>query len=243
MGRLAAIGAAPSVSGFRLVGAMVLEAEDPAAVRAAWASLPGDVSVVVLTPGAAGALSDVPGPPPAPLRVVLPVVSDPDVALGPVRDALLTAARADAERTVAAARAEAARLREQAAEEERAIRRDARDRGTAQGRRDAEATARRGRRQARHAVLTTRQEACDRLRSQVLARLEAGREDPTYPVLLQQLGDRARAALGADARVVEAPTGGVVAEVEGRRVDLSLPRLVEEALAALGGDLEGLWEP
>lgn len=171
------------------------------------------------------------------------MLNDPDVLLAPVRDALLTRARADAERTVGAARADAARLLEEADEEERRIRREARDRGVSQSRQEADATARRGRRQARHVVLTTRQEACERLRSEVLARLDAGRGDPSYASLLQQLSDRARAVLGADARVTEAPGGGVVAEVEGRRVDLGFPRLVDEAMAALGADLEGLWEP
>lgn len=78
MGRLAAIGGHPSVSGFRLVGAIVVEAEGPAEVRAAWESLPEDVAVVMLAPEAARALADLPdlpgspGSPPAPLRVVLP---------------------------------------------------------------------------------------------------------------------------------------------------------------------------
>ena len=72
MGLIAVIGAHPSVVGFGLVGALVVEAEGETAVRAAWQALPDDVAVVLLTPDAARAL---PGETPSrltPLRVVLP---------------------------------------------------------------------------------------------------------------------------------------------------------------------------
>jgi vacuolar-type H+-ATPase subunit F/Vma7 len=73
MARVAVLGEQVRVQGFALAGALVLEAGDAAQVRAAWASLPGDVAVVVLTPRAARALQDHP-PPGAglPLTVVLP---------------------------------------------------------------------------------------------------------------------------------------------------------------------------
>ena len=61
MSRLYALGEAVRVSGFALAGATVLVADDPDAVRRAWASLPDD-AVVVLTSRAARAItgSDVP---------------------------------------------------------------------------------------------------------------------------------------------------------------------------------------
>jgi hypothetical protein len=62
MSRVAVIGEGVRVQGFALGGALVLAAEDPAAVRAAWRTLPGDVAVVVLTPRAADALRHVTGP-------------------------------------------------------------------------------------------------------------------------------------------------------------------------------------
>lgn len=167
----------------------------------------------------------------------------PDAALGPVRRALLEAAHEDARRIVAAARADAARVLEQAAEDERAIRQGARDRGAAEGLREAAVTGRHARRQAQRAVLMARRTAYDRLRSEVLARLEAQRSGPAYPGLLRQLTDRARSVLGADARVAEAADGGIVARAGGCRLDLSFPVLADQAMAALGGDLEGLWEP
>jgi vacuolar-type H+-ATPase subunit F/Vma7 len=73
MARVAVLGEQVQVQGFALAGALVLEADDPAEVRAAWASLADDVAVVVLTPRAAEALQDRPPPGPgAPLTVVLP---------------------------------------------------------------------------------------------------------------------------------------------------------------------------
>ncbi len=56
MGRVAVIGAEPLVQGFALAGAVLAPAEDPAAVRHAWAALPADVVLVVLTADAADAL-------------------------------------------------------------------------------------------------------------------------------------------------------------------------------------------
>lgn len=56
MPRVAAIGERARVQGFALAGALVVEAGDPDAVRAAWAALAADVEVVVLTPAAARAL-------------------------------------------------------------------------------------------------------------------------------------------------------------------------------------------
>jgi vacuolar-type H+-ATPase subunit F/Vma7 len=72
MGRLAVIGAPTSVLGFGLAGVLVQEADDVAAVRRAWAALPDDVEVVVLTPEAARVLADEPSERPGPLRVVMP---------------------------------------------------------------------------------------------------------------------------------------------------------------------------
>ena len=72
MSRLAVIGTRPAVDGFALAGAMVIEAADAAQARAAWAALPADVAIVVLTPVAAAAVPDPPPRPGAPLRVVMP---------------------------------------------------------------------------------------------------------------------------------------------------------------------------
>ncbi|HEY5014402.1 MAG TPA: hypothetical protein VIK61_17090 [Acidimicrobiia bacterium] len=70
MSGIAALGESHRVEGFALAGALVLVAADAHAVRDAWARLPDDVEVVVLTPAAASALEAVVQA--RPLRVVLP---------------------------------------------------------------------------------------------------------------------------------------------------------------------------
>ncbi|MEU6465259.1 V-type ATP synthase subunit F [Streptomyces sp. NPDC046976] len=56
MGTVAAIGARADVTGLALAGVEVRVAEDAEAVRRAWRSLPGTVTLVVLTRAAAAAL-------------------------------------------------------------------------------------------------------------------------------------------------------------------------------------------
>ncbi|PFG38894.1 hypothetical protein ATJ97_1384 [Georgenia soli] len=70
-GRVAVLGEGTAVSAFALAGALVLPADDDAAVRSAWAVLPADVEVVVLTAAAAQALGPVHDRP-LPLTVVMP---------------------------------------------------------------------------------------------------------------------------------------------------------------------------
>jgi vacuolar-type H+-ATPase subunit F/Vma7 len=56
--RIAVLGEGILVEPYALAGAFVVVAEEPAAVRTAWDSLPDDVAVVILTPAAAAALPD-----------------------------------------------------------------------------------------------------------------------------------------------------------------------------------------
>ena len=56
MGTFAVIGDGVRIAGFALGGATVIPATAPDDVRHAWATLPVDVAVVVLTPDAAAAL-------------------------------------------------------------------------------------------------------------------------------------------------------------------------------------------
>lgn len=77
MGRIVAIGERARVEGFALAGVEVLVADDPGAVLAAWAALPDDVAVAVLTPAAQAALAALDGSrrevaPGHPLPVVMP---------------------------------------------------------------------------------------------------------------------------------------------------------------------------
>lgn len=72
--RVAAIGEEVRVEGFALAGAVAFAADDPTAVRAAFAALPDDIAIVVLTPAAAAALRGQRPSRPGrePLTVVLP---------------------------------------------------------------------------------------------------------------------------------------------------------------------------
>ena len=78
MPRVVAIGERARVEGFGLAGTEVLVAEDPAAVRSAWAGLGSGVGVALLTPAARAALGPAEDPdlievvPGRPLLVVLP---------------------------------------------------------------------------------------------------------------------------------------------------------------------------
>jgi vacuolar-type H+-ATPase subunit F/Vma7 len=72
MSRAAVIGESCRVEGFALAGAVVYPAEDEAAVRSAWQSLPSDVQVVIVTARAAAWLSRELTARPGLLPVVMP---------------------------------------------------------------------------------------------------------------------------------------------------------------------------
>jgi len=67
-----ALGEPSLVDGYRLVGASVCAAEDPAAVLEAWDRLPAGTALVILTGAAALALGSLVRDPDAPLTVVMP---------------------------------------------------------------------------------------------------------------------------------------------------------------------------
>jgi vacuolar-type H+-ATPase subunit F/Vma7 len=69
---VAALGEQALLQGFRLAGASIFAAETDDEVRAAWAAMPSNAKVVILTPRAAGALAAVLTDPQSPLTVVLP---------------------------------------------------------------------------------------------------------------------------------------------------------------------------
>jgi vacuolar-type H+-ATPase subunit E/Vma4 len=164
-------------------------------------------------------------------------------ALEPVRAWLLAAAHADAERLLAKASAEAARLLAEAGAQADAILAEARAQGTAEGSALAAAEQARTRRLARRLLLQAERQAYEELRGGSRAAVRALRRDPGYPALREGLARLALAAAGPGARVSEHPDGGVVAEGPGVRVDCTLDRLAERAIASLGGEVAGLWVP
>ncbi|MFE7172932.1 hypothetical protein [Streptomyces sp. NPDC057616] len=60
MTHVAAIGERQRVVGLATAGVVVLPAEDPEAVLAAWSGLPAEVGLVILTPAAAAVLGSGP---------------------------------------------------------------------------------------------------------------------------------------------------------------------------------------
>ncbi|MFF5187334.1 hypothetical protein ACFY30_26820 [Streptomyces sp. NPDC000345] len=164
-------------------------------------------------------------------------------ALQPVRAELLRAAHADAEALLAGAEREAAATIAQARAQAGAILDDARRQGETDGLDAARDLLVRARRQARSRTLSARREAYEEVRREAAERVRALRRADGYASLRERLEQRARTLLGPDARVTEHADGGVVAQVPGKRVDLSLTALAERALDGMGAEVRGLWEP
>jgi hypothetical protein len=165
------------------------------------------------------------------------MTSDVTESLAPLRHALLRRAQAAADATrseadrqaralVAAAEQESAALlaRARADGEEDAAQLQTEDRG-------------RSRRAAREIVLAAQRAVYDALRTQAQTAVHESLADPAQQRRLREMvGNQ----LGPQAQVSEAAGGGLVGSApDGRRVDASVPALVERALNSL--DLEPLW--
>lgn len=159
-------------------------------------------------------------------------------ALAPVREALLAAARADADTVDARSRADAeqvlAAAREQA---DRALAR-AHQAGEADA---ADAVARdeaAARHRARSVVLRARRLAYEQLRADVREAAARLRDEPDYPEIRRRLAGTARRLLGPQAQIRDCDGGGVVAVLRGRQVDLSLRGFADRATDAVAAGLE-----
>ena len=164
--------------------------------------------------------------------------------LGPVRDATLAQARADAAAALADAERRAEAKVAVARKEGAALVRQARVDGTAaaaiEGAHD-EAAARRA---ARALVLAAERALYDELCRRADDDAYALRGTNGYAALLAELSDAARRQLGAGARLDVDPAGlgGVRGSSNGRSVDYTLPTLVDRALERLGARTEVLWQ-
>lgn len=167
--------------------------------------------------------------------------ADADAALAPLEERLLADARAAASGIMAEAREKAEAIVAEAEEEAAGIRGAAVAAGEEAARSEVALRSARVRRQAHETVLAARNELRLEVRRAVRERASALVEDPRYPDLLERLRERARAALGPDAVLTEAPEGGLVAEAGSRRLDLSLPTLADAALEAAADQVAGLW--
>jgi vacuolar-type H+-ATPase subunit E/Vma4 len=166
-----------------------------------------------------------------------------DEALIPVRKALLTAAEARAELIRHDARDQAQALLAAArGEAERAIS-EAVSEGETSARSDAVLRSARVRRQANEIVLAQQDALRRELQQQVREAALNLRQDASYPTLLAVLSEHGRAVLGAEATVIEDPTGGVIVQAGSRRLDLSLPALAARTLDAMSPQVSRLWTP
>lgn len=165
-------------------------------------------------------------------------VKDPvQIALEPLRSALMSRARAEADQARADAETDGRELLAAARDEAEALLTKAR----AQGEMDAAAMFAsemdRARRSARGVVLAEQRASYNELRQRALTAVRVLVADPARRARLATL---LRGQLGEHAVIREHPDGGIVAETpDGRSVDASIAKLVDIAVADL--DLEGLW--
>ena len=178
-------------------------------------------------------MTEHPGPP-AEIR------TDP---LAPLREALLSRARADAAATLAAADASAAETMAEAQQQVDAMLAEARDTGRADAAVVLAGERARAARTARGIVLAAQREAYEAMRHRARDAVSGLRGDPLYPALLEALRRRARVDLGPEAVLCEHPRGGVIGEGAGRRVEYTLDDLADGIVDRLGAELDGVWAP
>jgi vacuolar-type H+-ATPase subunit E/Vma4 len=166
-----------------------------------------------------------------------------DEQLGPVRQALVDDATAEAERIRAEARE---RADARAAEAERDVAAEVAqvaERQAIASATHAEQERARARADAHATILGVREELRRDLLDTVRSAAMQLRDDDRYPALLDHLEAMARDQLGAEAHLERDPAGagGVVASAGARRVDYTLPALAERALRDHGDEVASLW--
>jgi hypothetical protein len=156
-------------------------------------------------------------------------------ALDPVRAALLRSAHTDADGVEAdAARAGEGLLRKATVEAEH-LRDQAKADAAADVAASLAASQARAGREARARVLAALREEYDTLREAAYAAVAGLERDPTVH---RRLVDAARARLGPEASLEDAPGGGVTATLGARRLDLSLAGFADRAVDAVTDRLE-----
>ncbi|WP_350275738.1 V-type ATP synthase subunit E family protein [Kribbella sp. HUAS MG21] len=170
-----------------------------------------------------------------------PLTAAADAALGPVRSALLTAARADAAAILGGAEAQRGELLGQAQRTAAELIAEARSTGAADATALLAIRLAQSRREARRSALTAQRELYDELRRRCRAAASALAESSEYEGIRRRLVDMAREQLGPEAVIEDSPGGGVVASAGSRRMDLSLPALADRALERSGPEVAALW--
>jgi hypothetical protein len=162
-------------------------------------------------------------------------------ALEPLKAELLRRANGAAAERLQQAAAEDAATVSQAEHEAALIVDQARQGGVAEAAALLAAQRARSRRQAREVVLRARAEAWEELRQRSMAAVTVLSTEPAYRELRSRLADFVRAQLGTEAVISDAPTGGVIGTVPGRRLDCSFATLVEQGLAERAAQPDMPW--
>jgi vacuolar-type H+-ATPase subunit E/Vma4 len=164
------------------------------------------------------------------------------VSLDPVREALLAQAEVEAERIVGQAEQRAAALVAQAEEQKAALVHRARAEGETAAELEAAFELTQARRTARTLILESKRAVYDDARREARVAVQRLRSGPRYDELLERLAARALEELGPEVELeLDPPDGGVIGRVGNRRVDHTLPALVERCLAEHAAELERLW--
>jgi hypothetical protein len=162
-----------------------------------------------------------------------------DAALGPVRTALLARARAEADSVRERCEADADRAVAAATAQAELVRRAARADGEREAAAASAADRRRARREARALVLDARREAYERLAHAARDAVLRLATEPEFRAVRQRMVAAIHTALGSNARIVDAPGGGVLGVDGGRRLDLSLSGFADRAVpTVLAGEAE-----
>jgi vacuolar-type H+-ATPase subunit E/Vma4 len=152
-------------------------------------------------------------------------------ALEPLKAELLRRADAAAAERLERAAAEDTATIAEAEEEAAQILEQARQEGISEAAVLVAAQRARSRRQARAVILRGRAEVLEDLRQRSMAAVARLGTEPGYPELRSRLIDYVRARLGEEAVISDAPNGGVIGTVPGRRLDCSFATLVEQSFA------------
>lgn len=152
-------------------------------------------------------------------------------------EALLSAARTDAAGMAGRATEASAAMLDDARRQAGEIQAEARRQGEADAAVVRAAGRAAGHREGRTRSLHVQREIYEQLRERCLSRSAALAAQPAYAQLRSRLVQAAHRILGEEAVIRDADGGGVFAEVAGRRLDLSMARFVDLAVAELAWQL------
>jgi vacuolar-type H+-ATPase subunit E/Vma4 len=163
--------------------------------------------------------------------------------LGPVADALLDDAEADAARLLDQAERDTDSIRTSAQADVSQQLARVQDRAETSARAHHQQLLTQSRRQASAIIMEAQEAARVQLITQLRHDAMRLRDDPRYAQLLDGLEAAARRQLGPDTIITRDPTvaGGIIGSDGDRNLEYTLPALAERALGSLGRRTAELW--